>query len=128
MLRLFAAVIVLVSLPAVVQAQDATQPRDSSQLRELDELPVPRLGITAGKLQRMDIVGADGDEIGEVEEVLVDRDGRVVAIVAEFEGFLGIGEHEVVVWLDQLAIQDDGDKLVTTMTQEQFENLPKWDD
>lgn len=121
----------------IAQAQQGPEPQRPdaappalvvSELRELDDVEVPRLGITIDRLEDMDIVGADGEEIGEVEEILVDRDGRIVAVAAEFGGFLGIGEREVVIRLDQLAVQSNREKLVVAMTREQLMALPEWGD
>ena len=139
MIRQITAALILAAAmqPMTAQAQQRTEPQreDSaapaftvSELRELDEVEVPRLGITVDRLEDMDIVGPDGEEIGEVEEILVDRDGRIVAIAAEFGGFLGIGEREVVIGLDQLAVQSNREKLVVAMTREQLMALPEWDD
>jgi hypothetical protein len=47
-------------------------------------------------------------------------------VVVEVGGFLGIGSDDVVIRLDQLRLEDN--QLVTNMTKEQIEALPKWDD
>jgi sporulation protein YlmC with PRC-barrel domain len=78
------------------------------------------------ELDDMDVVTPNGDKIGEVEEVLMDTSGQVVAVAVEVGGFLGIGDNDVIIRLDQLRLQDS--QLVTTLTKEQIEALPKWDD
>lgn len=82
--------------------------------------------LTVDQLEDMNIVNVDGDRIGEVEEVLADLDGNVVAITAEVGGFLGIGDKEVIVSLDEFELRDD--ELVTSLTKEQLEALPRWED
>lgn len=123
--------------PALAQqaAGDGTAPDDTAppayeirDLRSLEDIRVPRLGISVGRLEHMDIIGPDGEEIAEVDEILIDRSGNVVAVVAEYDRFLGLGDREVVMDLRHLALQDDRDDLVTTMTQEELESLPEWDD
>jgi hypothetical protein len=86
-------------------------------------------GTTAGDLRDigdMRVLGVNGEEIGEIEDVLVDPDGRVTAVSVEAGGFLGMGERDVVMQLDSLELQ--GDAFTTTMTQEEIEALPAWDD
>ncbi len=99
-----------------------------NELRELEEdnQTARWNNMTVDQLEDMDIVNADGDEIGEVEEVLADVDGNIVAITAEVGGFLGIGDKEVVVSLDEFELRDD--ELVTSLTKEQLEALPLWKD
>ena len=45
---------------------------------------------------------------------------------ADVGGFLGLGEKDVVIGLDQVA--KDGDKLKASMTKDQIEALPEFDD
>ena len=83
-------------------------------------------GIPVDELDEMEVVNAAGEEIGDVDEVLADVHGAVVAVTVEVGGFLDIGEAEVVFDLDYLTLQ--GDDLVTSLTTEQIEALPRWDD
>jgi sporulation protein YlmC with PRC-barrel domain len=78
------------------------------------------------KLDDMNVVGANGDRIGEVSEALIDSTGRVVAVAVEAGGFLGMGDRDVVVQLDQLRFE--GNRFVTNLTAEQMKALPEWKD
>ena len=51
----------------------------------------------ASKLVGVDVYGADNAKIGDVREVLVNRDGAAEAVVIGVGGFLGIGEKDVAV-------------------------------
>lgn len=113
--------------PASAQATGAAVP-DISGLVELEDLPIARLGVTVQEIEDMEVVGPDGTEIGEVNEVLVDAGGTVVAVTVEVGGFLGIGESEAVMLIDQLGLSADRDDLVSSLTREQIEALPEWDD
>lgn len=93
---------------------------------EDESLMVEAYGITVDDLEDMDIMDASGEEVGEVEEVLMTPDGQITAVSAEVGGFLGIGDKEVVVELDRLT--HDGDQLRVDMTSEEIEALPAWDD
>ena len=97
-------------------------------LRELDDdnATVMWNGLTVDQIEDMDIVNAEGDTIGDIEEVLADAEGRIVAVTAEVGGFLGLGDKEVVVSLDHLELQ--GDRFITALTADQLEASPRWDD
>jgi hypothetical protein len=123
-----AALVAMLGAPAAsAQATGAAVP-DITGLFELEDMPVARLGVTVQQLEDMDVVGPDGAEIGEVDEILVDASGTVVAVTVEVGGFLGIGEREAVMMIDQLGLAGDGDDLVSSLTREQIEALPEWDD
>ncbi len=43
------------------------------------------------------IYGANNENIGEVDDILIDRDGRIAALLVGVGGFLGIGEKNVAI-------------------------------
>jgi sporulation protein YlmC with PRC-barrel domain len=45
----------------------------------------------------MDLFGANNEDMGEVDDVLINRNGQVVGLVLGVGGFLGIGETKVAV-------------------------------
>lgn len=106
----------------------AQQAGGSSGLLEAndDSMVVQPFGKTVDEIEDMDVVGPGGEEIGEVEEVLVDASNQPVALAVEAGGFLGIGEKDVVIELDQLQLEND--RLATSLTKEQIETLPEWND
>jgi hypothetical protein len=44
-----------------------------------------------------DVVGPNGEELGLITDIIVDRDGRPRAAVIDFGGFLGVGSRKVAV-------------------------------
>ena len=93
---------------------------------EDDAMIVQPLAVSVEALEDMDIYGAAGEDIGEVEDVLVDATGQPTAITADVGGFLGIGEREVVIGLAQLT--KNNDRLTVAMTKDQIEALPEFAD
>lgn len=91
---------------------------------ENDATVVQPWNITVDQLEELDLVSPKGDRIGDVEDVLADPSGKVVAVVVEYGGFLGVGEKEAVFQLSTL--QYTNGKLVTAMTKAQLEALPNW--
>lgn len=72
-----------------------------------------------------DVYGEDGKKVGELNNVLVDPDGRVRAGIVEFGGFLGIGSDKVAIPWDQLNIAQD--RVTVNMTEDQIKAAPRWD-
>ena len=118
--------IALVAVPALLAAPALAQ---STVFMEHDDdaFVVQPYNLTVDQIEDMDIYGpGDDDQIGEVDEVLVDSSGDVVGFSVETEGFLGIGGEDVVVGVDQMELV--GDRFVTSLTEDQLEQLPRWDD
>ena len=59
----------------------------------------------ASQLSGVEIYNDRNEEIGEISEVLIDRDGSVKAVVISVGGFLGMGERNVAVPFERLQWQ-----------------------
>jgi len=92
---------------------------------ENGDMMVDRLNVSVDQLEDMTLYGADGEEIGEIDDVL-GSDGKAVAVSVEVGGFLGVGDREAVVPLD--AIELDGLRLTLPMARSEIEALPEWAD
>jgi len=85
-------------------------------------------GLDVDVLRSLDgakIPGPNGDQVGEIEEILVDDSGTPTAAVVEVGGWLDIGDEDVVISFDNL--QYDNGTYTVSMTAEEMETLPKWD-
>jgi sporulation protein YlmC with PRC-barrel domain len=72
-----------------------------------------------------DVYGANGQKVGELDNVLISPDGRVRAGIVEFGGFLGIGTNKVAVPWNQLQVTND--RVVADVTKEQVRSMPRWE-
>jgi sporulation protein YlmC with PRC-barrel domain len=68
--------------------------------------------------------GADGQEVGEVTNLLIGSDGQARAAVIEFGGFLGIGSNEVAVDWSKLQVAED--RVMVSMTEDEIKSAPKY--
>jgi sporulation protein YlmC with PRC-barrel domain len=59
----------------------------------------------ASKLEGVNVYNQNNERIGEVDDVLVDKQGKVEAVVIGVGGFLGIGERRVAVPFNALQWQ-----------------------
>jgi sporulation protein YlmC with PRC-barrel domain len=70
-----------------------------------------------------------GNNIGEVNDLIVSGDGNVEAVILGVGGFLGIGEKDVAVNTQAVQMVQDGDtqRLVVQATKETLEAAPTYD-
>lgn len=87
---------------------------------------IPRFNVSIDTLRDMYVYGAGGVEIGEIDDVLAGPDGEIAAVTVEVGGFLGIGEREAIIDVDQIIL--DGLRLTLDMSKEEIEALPQWQD
>jgi sporulation protein YlmC with PRC-barrel domain len=80
------AISMLVSTAALAQTQTAS---DKGQWQ-------------ASKLIHMNVYNAQNEKIGDIKELLLDKNGKVNTVAIGVGGFLGMGERDVAVKFDQL--------------------------
>jgi hypothetical protein len=71
------------------------------------------------------------DNIGSIEDIVLDRSGQMIGIVAEIGGFLDIGDKHVMLPVEDVrlvAVDDQSYSYVTRLTEEQLEELPGVDE
>lgn len=51
--------------------------------------------MRGGKLIGVDVYGSDNAKIGDIDDLIVDKDGKIQAVVVGVGGFLGIGTKDV---------------------------------
>ena len=73
--------------------------------------------------QTFDKVDGDWDNIGEIEDVVLDRDGQMIGVIAEVGGFLDIGDKHVFIEIDGVKlvpVDDRSFSLVTGLSKDQL--------
>ncbi len=78
-----------------------------------------------------DDVDTDWNDIGEIEDIVLSRDGQMIGIVAEVGGFLDIGDKHVMISISDVslvAVDDKSYAYVTRLSEEQLEELPDVDE
>jgi sporulation protein YlmC with PRC-barrel domain len=108
---------------APVPPEQAAPESDLRKVKDDDRM-IDAWNLKVDQVEDMDVYGPDGKEVGEIEKVLEDSDGQIRAVVVEFGGFLGFGDTEVIVPLDQL--QPGKKHFTTKLTQEQLSAFPAW--
>ena len=82
----------------------------------------------ASKLKGVEVYNDHHQRVGEIRDVLVDRDGKIDAVVIGVGGFLGLDEHDVALRFDQITWEQRNgdmpraypDHAVVKMTKDQL--------
>ena len=89
--------------------------------------PGPRL-MTASTLEGDDVVNAAGEDLGKVEEIMLDvPSGRIAYAVLSFGGFLGIGNRLFAIPWQALKLDPVNHRFVLNTPRERLENAPGFD-
>jgi sporulation protein YlmC with PRC-barrel domain len=56
----------------------------------------------SSKLIGVDVYNDQNEKLGDIDEILLDQSGKVAGVVLGVGGFLGVGEHYVMVSFDKL--------------------------
>jgi sporulation protein YlmC with PRC-barrel domain len=75
--------------------------------------------IRASKMIGSSVYDVQNRDIGKVQDVILDRDGRVAAVIVDVGTFLGMGGKDVAVQLSDL--KADNNRLTLDMTKEQLQ-------
>ena len=108
----------------------ATAPSTSTSSGQLQYHIAESGDHRASKLIGALVKNSGGQTIGDVNEIIISKDGKAAAAVLGVGGFLGMGEREVAVLFSSLnfALDANGDLtvMVPTATEESLKTAPEW--
>jgi sporulation protein YlmC with PRC-barrel domain len=89
--------------------------------------PAPTREMTVASLTDKDLIGQNGGDLGDIEQVVENTAEKKPYVVVSRGGMLGFFETEYLVPVDQIAVS--GDRIVAkNMTQAQLEDSKRFDD
>ena len=68
----------------------------------------------ASKLVGVDVYNEQNDKVGDINEILLDHSGKVAGVVIGVGGFLGMGEHDVLISFDQIKFVNEPMRAAST--------------
>lgn len=115
------------------QSEPAASETDATETAAIDKSSLTEMPL--GDIRSEDLVGttvygADDVKVGEIGDVALAADQKVDAVIMDVGGFLGIGEKEVAVGMDNLKFMTDKDGnkyLYTSFTKDQLEKQAAYD-
>lgn len=136
MKRLIAAASLSLLLAAPVVAQTTTLPKNDAAPGATTSMSLPagmfyseRGEWRASKLMGVKVTNAANETIGDINEILIDKSGKVAAVVIGVGGFLGMGERHAAVAFSALQVTRDKDNnasIKVNITKEQLKAAPEW--
>ncbi|RBI69403.1 hypothetical protein DQ400_01560 [Vreelandella sulfidaeris] len=106
---------------AIASAAVATQAQaqeDSGNVTAISEWNYDTLyeegGMTAENLMDTEVFGSGNEEIGSVENILLNDQNEIVAIIAQVGGFWDIGDTHVLVPWEEVDVNVDGVSIPVT--------------
>ena len=70
----------------------------------------------ASKLVGLNVYNEQNEKLGDISEILLDKSGKVAGVVIGVGGFLGMGQHDIMVDMAKLKFVDEPVKSATTTT------------
>jgi sporulation protein YlmC with PRC-barrel domain len=80
-------------------------------------------GFRASKIIDETVKNAQGEELGEVDDLIMSRNGKIKKVILSVGGFLGVGDRLVAVPFKSLQMDEKGN-IVYNVTKQQLENHP----
>jgi len=76
------------------------------------------------------VYSTNNENVGDINDIIIGKDGRVEGVVIGVGGFLGLGEKDVLIPLDRIQFSRDDNnnqRLVIASTKQDLENAPAFD-
>jgi hypothetical protein len=108
----------------------ADQPATTTKPGDTAGMSVPAGSFLASRFIGQIVYSGADENVGEINDIVVGKDKGAVFAVVGVGGFLGIGEKDVAVPMDQIQVNKDANnnmKLVITLSREQLEASPAFD-
>jgi sporulation protein YlmC with PRC-barrel domain len=84
--------------------------------------------LSASTLEGDSVRNAAGEDLGKIEEIMIDvATGRVAYAVLSFGGFLGIGNKLFAVPWEALSLDEDAHEFIFNVERATLENAPGFD-
>ena len=117
------AALLSVALSTAAYAQSTTQPAPapatpapaaSATSTPSDQKMMLKGNWRASKLIGLDVYNDANEKLGDINELIVDKDGKINAVVIGVGGFLGMGEHDIAVTIDKLKFVEEAVRTSST--------------
>ena len=98
----------VVSVPAYAQSpQPADKAAPAATSAGTQEKMMLKGNWRASKLMGLDVYNEANEKLGDINELILDKNGKVAAVVIGVGGFLGMGEHDIAVSMDKLKFVEE---------------------
>ena len=126
-LRLAPAIGAIILLATVVFLPPATRPAFSQNVVVIDvDVKEVAKGYRASDLTGATVQNSKGEEIGSIDDLIIDRE-KVLFAILQVGDFLGLGGFLVAIPYNALDINEDGSKIFLAQgSKEELQRLPEF--
>jgi sporulation protein YlmC with PRC-barrel domain len=114
----------LTATAPTVYAQMSTAPHTSAPATSVVGSQIQPDQFRATKMIGSAVYDVQNRDIGKVKDLIVDRDGRVAAVVVDVGSFLGVGGKYVAINISD--IKTNNNRLTLDRTKEQLQQLTEY--
>ncbi|WP_018993833.1 PRC-barrel domain-containing protein [Thioalkalivibrio sp. ALgr1] len=111
--------------------RNAMEERDADERHDAPHIDrMPAQGLHASDLMDKKIHSrTDDEEVGEINDLVIDQDGRIIAVVIGTGGVLGMGEKDIAIAWDRIDRTTEGDevKLYIDMNEDTLKEAPEYE-
>ena len=121
-MRMLACATALMMLTGVAVAQN----RDAANNANAGPGASPAEQFTVTNYYKQDVYDKADNKIGTVDDVLIDKEGRITALIIGVGGFLGVGQKDVSEPFNKVQMTKKNDKwyLVMDANKDALQNAP----
>ena len=95
------------SPPASSTSTPAATASSTTTTVTADQKMVMKGSWRASKLMGLNVYNEANEKLGDINELIVGKDGKINAVVIGVGGFLGMGEHDIAVTIDKLKFVEE---------------------
>jgi sporulation protein YlmC with PRC-barrel domain len=118
--------------PPAPTAQDQAAPAANTVAEQQVTPPpadaiMPTQGATdmrADKLIGTSVYNTEGESVGSVQDIVFDKDGKIVGVVLKVGGILGIGGKSVGIKWNEVQVMPQEDTVTVNYTEDQLKVAP----
>ncbi len=117
--------------PADKKASEMTAPAPAGSAKIINSQKPDQ--FLASKFRGTDVLGTDNAKIGDVSDILFEKDGKIQAYVVSVGGFLGLGSKHVAIEPTAFQVvtgdksKNESDKLKLSMTKDQLKQAANFE-
>jgi sporulation protein YlmC with PRC-barrel domain len=78
--------------------------------------------VSMSRIIGMDVRNQQGERLGQIDDIALNRDGSIAYAVVAHGGFLGMGHNYVAVPWDRMTFDRQQERITLNVTQQQLEN------
>jgi sporulation protein YlmC with PRC-barrel domain len=104
---LLGAAVLTTTAHAQTSQPSPSAPAPAASATSTDQKMMLKGNWRASKLMGLDVYNEANEKLGDINELIFDKDGKINAVVIGVGGFLGMGEHDIAVTMDKLKFMEE---------------------